>query len=316
MKAITFNEYGPADVLTMSEVDMPVPGPGQVIVKIQAAGINPGDWRIRSGQFRRAFRIRMPFIPGSDIAGSVVATAENAKRFQPGDRIYAMLPLKTGGGYAQFAAVDEMGAALAPKTAAWENSGAMPLAGLTALQGLQKHGDVRPGHTVLINGGSGGVGHFAVQIAAALGAEVHAITSTPNLEWVRSLGAQQVLDYKTQDVFAGLPRFDVVFDTIATQSFRCWSKVLKPGGALVTVNPVIGRVIPGFLTKMFGVSKLRSFFVKPDADDLARLSSLFDVGQVRPRLQQIFDLQEAADAQRLSEQGRVAGKLVLRVDNH
>jgi NADPH:quinone reductase-like Zn-dependent oxidoreductase len=313
LEAIAFKEYGTADVLEKVQLEAPQPGPSQLLVRVHAAGINPADWRIRNGQFRRALRIGFPFVPGSDIAGTVVAVGADAKRFREGDAIFAMLPVKQGGGYADLAVVDENAAAAIPRGSAWDLFGATPLAGLTAWQGLVKQGRIENGQSVLINGASGGVGHFAVQIARALGAKVTAITSSRNVDFVGGLGAAEAIDYTREDAFRGPRRFDIVFDTIATQPFRRWSSALKKTGVVVTVNPIVGKILPRLVTGMLGVNRLASFFVEPDGNDLSRLAELIAGNQVIPHIQETFSLAQAADAQRLSEAGHVRGKLVLPI---
>jgi len=312
MKAVSFNEYGPAEVLKFGEVPMPTVGPDEVLIRVRVAGINPADWRLCNGQFRRAFRLKLPFIPGSDVAGEVEAVGSRVTRFRKGDGVFALLGLKAGGGYAEYATAPEDAVAHIPAGGDCDAYGATPLAGLTAWQGLVRYGGIQSGQTVLIHGGSGGVGSYAVQIARSFGAHVTAVTSGGNAELVRGFGADEVIDYRTKDPFQGPKRFDLIFDTIATESFKRWAPALKKSGVLVTVNPIIGKVLPRFVTRMMGIDRLASFFVLPNAKDLTRLGELIEAKQVRPHVQATFSLEQAADAQILSEGGRVRGKLVLR----
>ncbi len=313
MKACVFHRYGPASALSLEERPSPQLKPGYVLVPVFAAGVNPADWRLRNGQFRAAFRITLPFVPGSDISGEVVAIAPDAKRFRVGDRLFTILPLKAGGGYAEFASVDERNAALVPEGVSLADCASLPLAGLTAWQGLTRHGGLRARQSVLVVGGSGGVGHFAVQMASALGTQVTAVTSARNFDFVRSLGATDVIDRHTANMFAGGCRFDIVFDTVALTPFYKWSAVLKSSGILVTVSPVIGKVLPRLVTKLIGINRLRSFFVEPCAEDLAILADFFQAGKVVPQIEHRWPLANAAEAQSTSEAGHVRGKLLLDI---
>ncbi len=314
MKAIVFKEYGSSKVLELVERPMPKPAKEEVVVRVMAAGVNPADWRLRNGQFKRAFKLELPFTPGSDLSGVVVEVGASVTAFRNGDRVFAMSALKKAGAYAEFVAVNEAHVAPLPDSLTFVEGAAIPLAGLTALQGLRDQGAIEPGQAVLINGGSGGVGSFAVQIANAIGAKVTAICSGPNIPFVKSLGADEVLDYTTINVFAGPGRYDVIFDTMALVGFRSWRKPLKNDGTLVTVNPIIGKLLPRFVTRLFGINRLRSFFVEPSGLDLNVLADYAIEKTVLPRVERTFRLEEAGLAQDLSENGRVRGKLVLTLD--
>lgn len=226
MKAIGFRRYGDAGV--QEEVVMPQPAlaPNQLWIHVAAAGVNPADWRIRSGQFRLFMRPSFPFVPGAEVAGIVAEVGEGVTNFRMHDRVWAMLPTLSGGGYAQQVAVDETAVAHVPEELALGEAAAVPLTALTALQALSTIAQLRPQERVLIYGASGGVGHFAVQIARALGAEVTAMCSGRNVEWVKSLGAERVIDYTQEIDFAQnhrsrqLTDFDVVFDAVNHSTLR------------------------------------------------------------------------------------------------
>jgi len=190
------------------------------------------------------------------------------------------------------------------------------LAGLTALQGLRDHGRLRAGQQLLVVGASGGVGHFAVQIGAALGAHVTGLCGARSFDFVRGLGAEDVRDYTDPDSYTGPGRYDLVFDTVATAPFTRWRHVLKPGATVVTVNPIVGKLIPDVITRLFGVAHLRSFFVQPSGQDLRQLARLVDDGQLKPAIQARFALADLAAAHRLSSQGHVRGKLAITVNHH
>lgn len=314
MQAIGFKRYGAADALELLELPRPTVAPDSVLIRVAAAGINPADWRFRSGQFRFAMRLKLPFVPGSDVAGVVEAIGSAVTRFQPGDAVYAMLPTSRGGGYAEFAAVAERNVAPMPRNLSFAEAAAAPLTALTALQALRDKAGLQVGAHLLIYGASGGVGTFAVQIAKAMSAHVTAACSGRNAALAREIGADEVIDYTQQDVTAGEPRYDVIFDAVNVLSFRRARRVLRPNGTLVTVNPLTGNLSPAWLARFRGGRRIRSLFVQPSGDDLRALNDWFEAGQLRPVIEQRFALAEARAAQQRSETGRVRGKLVLIVD--
>ena len=313
MKAIAFATYGSADALTMMDLPVPALSPSTVRVRIAAAGINPADWRIRSGQFRFA-RLRMPFVPGSDIAGVVDALGEGTTQFKVGDRVYGMTAVFEAGGYAEFATVAANALAPAPRNLSLAQAAAVPLAGLTAHQALLSEANLQSGQRLLIYGASGGVGTFAIQIAKAIGAHVTAACSTRNIEFVHGLGADTVLDYTRDNLFSARDPYHVIFDAVAKVNFTRWRNVLEPDGTVVSLNPVIGN-IPGIVVRMFGINRLRSFLVKPDGARLAQLTTMIEAGNVKPVIDRVFPLADVAEAHRYSETERARGKLVLTREN-
>jgi NADPH:quinone reductase-like Zn-dependent oxidoreductase len=315
MGAVGFRSYGPAEVLEPLKMERPEIGPDTVLVRVAAAGVNPADWLLRSGRLRFVARSRLPFVPGADVAGVVEEVGRAVTRFRPGDAIYAMLPSVAGGGYAEYAAVAEGAVALAPPNLSLAEAAAVPLAALTALQGLRDEATLATGDLVLVNGASGGVGTFAVQIAGALGARVSAATSGRNAELVRGLGAEEVLDYTSEDVTAGEACYDAVFDAVGVYPFRRWKRVLRKGGVAVTVNPVLGNPAARLVARVAGGKRrLGSVFVKPSGPDLETIAGWISSGRVRPVIDETYPLSEAAVAHRYSESKRVRGKLVLIVD--
>lgn len=314
MRAIGFRQYGAEDVLEPLAVARPSVASDTVLIRVVAAGVNPADWRFRSGQFRRAIRLKLPFVPGADVAGIVEAVGPAVTRFRPGDAVYTMLPTKNGGGYAEYAAASEAAVALIPPNLSFAEAAAVPLTALTALQALRDKAELQPGAHLLIHGASGGVGTFAVQIAKAIGARVTATCSGQNVERVRSLGADEVLDYTRHDVTAGANAYNVIFDAVDAYWFRRWRPVLRPGGTFVTVNPLVGMITPGWLAAFRGGRRVKSVFVQPSGADLETLSRWIAAEQVRPVIDQTYPLADAAAAQRYSATQRVRGKLVLIVD--
>ena len=314
MCAVGIRRYGPPEVLENLEVERPDPAPDGVLIRIAAAGINPADAYLRAGRFRFVARQKMPFVPGSDVAGVVEAAGPDAGRFRPGDPVYAMLPSMAGGGYAGFAATPAAHVAPAPPGITLGEAAAVPLAALTALQALRDKAGLAPGDRVLVNGASGGVGTFAVQIARAMGAAVTAVTSGRNADLVRGLGACEVLDYTREDVTVGGTRYDVVFDAAGVHPFRRWRRVLNKGGVAVTVNPLLGNPASRLLSRVGGAKRLESLLVRPDGADLERVGAWISSGDVKPVIERSHPLAEAPDAHRRIEGRRTRGKIVLVVD--
>ncbi|GCE03840.1 NAD(P)-dependent alcohol dehydrogenase [Dictyobacter aurantiacus] len=315
MQAIAFRRYGTVEVLETLETERPIPRSGQVLIRVIAAGVNPADWVLRSGQLRFFARLKFPFIPGSDVAGIVTAMGPGTGRFRPGDAVYGMFPSIKGGGYAQYVAVAEDVLAPIPPQLTYVEAAAVPLASLTALQALRDQGQVAHGSSVLIYGASGGVGSFAVQIARNLGAHVTAACSTGNIELVKSLGAKAVIDYTRNEITASDTHYDVIFDAAGAFPFKHWRPILKPKGLVVSINLNFANPLQTFLSCFESTGKrLKGVFVRPSGDDLTRLSAWISTGKLRPVIEQSFPLLQAAQAQRRSESRRVRGKLVLVVD--
>ncbi len=312
---MSFATYGGTDVLQLTDLPRPTPGPGELLVEVAGSSVNPADWRIRSGQFKRGMRLRLPFIPGNDLAGRVIQTGAGVTGFHVGDEVFAMTPLKGGGACAEVTVVNAASTAPAPHALSLADAATIPLAGLTAWQGLRHHGGLRPGQRLLVVGASGGVGHFAVQIGAALGALVTGMCGARSVEFVRALGAHAVLDYADPTSYTGESgRFDLIFDTIATVPFIRWRPLLTRGATVVTVNPVIGKLLPDVITRLLGVPHLRSFFVHPSGRDLQHLARLVDDRQLKPEVQERFMLANLTAAHQLSSQGHVRGKLAITID--
>jgi NADPH:quinone reductase-like Zn-dependent oxidoreductase len=315
MKTMSFAEYGSADVLRLEERPMPVPQANEVLIKVLAAGVNPADWRFREGRFRRGMPLSLPFVPGNDVAGIVVRVGQSVTSLCPGDRVFAMSPLKQGGAYAEFIVISASLVAPAPVSLPLPDAAAIPLAGLTALQALRKEANLKPEQNLLVVGASGGVGHFAVQIGKAIGATVTAVSSSRNFDFTRSLGADATLDYNDPKIYGGPRAYDVIFDAVAIEKFSRWKNLIKPNGVIVTVNPIIGKILPGFMMRLMGIPNLRSFFVQPDYNGLMYLKELADCGLVKPVIEKRFPLAQCAAAHRSSESGHVRGKLVIEIQS-
>lgn len=320
MQAIYQQRYGGSDVLTFGELPQPTIKPHQVLVEVHATSVNPRDWLIRSGKYQLQFLVpSFPLVLGSDVAGVVVAVGAKVKNFKQGDHVIALKNPNDGlATYAQYVAVDEQALALKPSTMSFEEAGGLPLCSLTAWQALVDIGKVKEGYKVLIIGASGGVGTFAVQIAAALGAAVTAICSTANHDLVLGLGAEKAIDYKSENYKASLSGFDVVFDCIGRENLNTCRGLLNDGGIYVSTVPsplnlkltlltaLKHRLWPN--TKRSGV-----VMVKSRATDLRHITDLIHRQQLRTVIDTTFPLAAATQAHDLSRSLRAKGKIILKV---
>jgi NADPH:quinone reductase-like Zn-dependent oxidoreductase len=304
MKAVRFHATGGPEVLVYEDAPVPVPGPGELLVRVHAAGVNPVDWKLRSGARPTA----LPGIPGFDVSGVVVASGGGTGRFHTGDAVFAHLAVPRGGGYAQYAVVRDEEACLRPASLDDVQAAAVPLASLTAWQALREAADLRPGQTVLIHGAAGGVGSFAVQIAKAMGATVIGTASAHNLAFLSALGADRTVDYgreRFEDLVQGV---DVVLDLVGGETLERSYAVVRPGGILVTVAGQPSAEA----ARQRGIRAV-AIRVRPDGADLARIAALIDAGKIRPAVSEVLPLAEARRAQEASQGRHTRGKLVLRV---
>jgi NADPH:quinone reductase-like Zn-dependent oxidoreductase len=316
MKAFIYERYGPPERLRLAEVDSPAPGDGEVLVRVLGASVNAADWHMLRGKplFSRAtLGLLRPKrgILGVDVAGRVEAVGGGVTRFQPGDEVYANLLDHGYGGFAEYAVVPVTAMAAKPANLSFEEAAAVPMAAVTALQGLRRHGELQPGRRVLVNGATGGVGSFAVQLAKAAGAEVTAVTSTPNLDLVRSLGADHVVDYTTTDVARDGGRYDLVLDTVGNRSVPDLKRALAPGGK---------AAVSGFTSvpRMLAVSLRGGQDVVPvqahvTGEDLELLAKLIEAGKLRPRIDRRYPFAELPAAVAYLEQGRARAKVVVEM---
>jgi NADPH:quinone reductase-like Zn-dependent oxidoreductase len=308
MKAVRIHTYGGPEVLVYEEVLRPQPAAGEVLVRVEAASVNPVDWKIREGYLREMLPHRLPLIMGWDVSGVVEATGAGVTRFRAGDEVFSRPDLLRDGTYAEYVVIRETEAALKPKSLDHLHAAAIPLAGITAWKSLIEAAGVTPGQRVLIHGASGGVGSYAVQLAKWRGAQVIATASAHNHDYLLRLGADEVIDYRTVRFEEVVREADVVFDTIGgdTQE-RSW-RVLKTGGILVSI------ITPPPAEKAAAHGVRQAFvFIQPDAAVLAELAKLADAGKLRPSLEAVLPLAEARRAQELSQGGHVRGKIALKV---
>lgn len=312
MKAIQFSRYGASDVLDLVERDIPVPDSNECLVQVAAAGVNPIDWKVRCGMLRHLLRVKLPFVPGSDVCGVVAQVGPRVKRHRPGDAVFAMVDARRAGCYAQYVSVHEALCSPKPQTLSVDEAAAMPLAGLTALQALRDHGKLSAGQKALVIGASGGVGHYAVQIAKAMGASVTGVCGEANIPMVRELGADRVIDYRQTKLRRVEGRYDVVLDAVAMHSFRQCRHLMAPHAVFVTTLPklhVLWR-----MAAMRSRSRARFLLVRPNSADLAFLGNLADQGRLRSIVGKAYPLAQARAAHDASAAGHVRGKLVLHVE--
>lgn len=318
MKAVVIDGYGGPDRFEVREVEKPSPGPGQLLVRVRAASVNPVDWKMRKGGLRLLRPARFPLILGFDVAGEVEAIGAEVSRFEPGDPVYAFTDNPHGGGYAEYVLVGEAVAAPKPARLSFEEAAAVPLAALTALQAVRNRGELAEGERLLVNGGAGGVGHFAIQIGKAFGARVVGVASGRNQDFLREIGADRGIDYEQEDFTTDEEDYHVVFDTVGSTSFRACELILEEGGVYVTTSfepRIVVQGVVSLVAGLFGpVRRARALVVKPSGQDLAFLSRLIDAGKLRPHIEEVFRLDRIADAHSYSESGRVRGKLVIRME--
>lgn len=308
MKAIRIHEFGGPEVLKLEEVEKPSPAAGEVLIKVFATSVNPVDSKIRSGKNWERYKNPMPMTLGFDVSGIIEELGEGVSDFKKGDEVYARPDLNRDGAYAEYVVIKADKIGFKPKSLDHVKSAAVPLAALTAWQGLFDHGKLQPGQRILIHGASGGVGTFAVQFAKWKSAFVIGTSSESNIDFLNQLGADEVIDYKKQKFEEVLKDIDVVFDLIGGDTQRNSVKVLKEGGILVSV---LGIADKDLLTQknIQGVA----FMAQSIPDQLNQIAQLIDEGKVKPVIAKVMPLEQAAEAQKESEAGHVRGKIVLEV---
>src|SRR5229473_2809227 len=324
MKAIVYEAYGSADILEVKEVRKPGVEADQVLVRVRAASANPYDWHLMSGVpyiARISMGLRKPkySLLGTDVAGEVEAVGSAVSRFRPGDAVFGFVG---SGGFAEYVSAPEKLLALKPANLSFEQAATIPLAAVTALQGLRDAGEIKSGQKVLIVGASGGVGTFAVQIAKWYGADVTGVCSTRNLEMVRSIGADRVIDYTREDFTRTGQRYDLIFQLAGTATPSTCRRALTAAGRLVLssgdspgriIGPV-GRIIKALLLSPFiGGQTMRPLIAKPSSADLQFLRELIEAGRITPVIDRTYALSEAPDAIRYLETGHARGKVVISV---
>lgn len=315
MKALVYKKFGPPDVLEWVD-GWPEPGVSShhVLVRVEAGGINPKDILLRKGKFSRTLaRDPLPRVSGLDMAGEVVAVGPGVSKFATGDKVFGMTNRFSGGVHAELASLKETEICLAPETISLVEASSVPLAAQTALQALRDYCDIRNGQALLINGASGGVGHFAVQIGKLLGVEVHAVCGPGNIQFVESLGADRVYSYKDQPANSIERSFNAVFDVFGKQTCRAFARHLGKHGIYVSTVPKRETFL-GEAMAMLGLSRRsRLVFVRSSSRDLQQLREWIDAGLLRPFLEETYPVERAGDAHRHIESRHTVGKVAIRI---
>ena len=319
MKAIVYTEYGSPDVLQFKDVEKPTPKDNEVLVKVHAASVNAYDWhfltadifliRLMGGGLLKPKYTRL----GADIAGRIETVGRNVKQFRPGDEVFGMVK----GGFAEYACAPESALVLKPVNTSFDEAAAIPMAAITALQGLRDEGQIQAGQKVLINGASGGVGTFAVQIAKSFGAEVTAVCSTRNLDQARSIGADHIIDYTKEDFTKNGQQYDLVFAANGYHSLSAYKRALTPKGIYIMAGGSMAQIfqsmLMGSMMSETGGRKMAGVSAKRNQKDLAFLKELVEAGKVVPVIDRRYPLSEAAEALRYLGAGHAKGKVVITV---
>jgi NADPH:quinone reductase-like Zn-dependent oxidoreductase len=326
MKAIVCPKYGPPDVLQLQEVEKPTPKEDEVLVKVHAASVNAYDWHLLTADM---FLVRLmgggllrpkKAIPGVDIAGRIEAAGSNVKQFRPGDEVFGDISACGNGSFAEYVSVPENALALKPATLSFEEAAAVPMAAVTALQGLRDEGQIHAGQKVLINGASGGVGTFAVQLAKLFGADVTAVCSPRNLDQARSIGADQVIDYTREDFTQNGQQYDLIFAANGYYPLSAYKRALTPKGIYVMAGGSMAQIFQAMLMGSWmsetGGRKMGGVSAKVDQKDLGLLKELIEAGKVVPVIDRRYPLSETADALRYLGEGHARGKVVIAVEGN
>ena len=332
MRALIFKRYGKRDNVTFADTPRPVPKADEILVQVHAAGLNPIDYMIAQGTFKSILKFRLPATMGSDVAGVVVEIGNRVTRFKPGDAVFASTFDLGTGTLAEFAVVPENAAALKPANLDFEPAASIPMVGLTSWQALKERANLKPGQKVFIPAGSGGIGTFAIQLAKYLGAKVGTTTSTANIDLVRSLGADEVVDYKKQEFEDVLRDYDAVLGTVRGDALEKSLRVLKPKSTIVSLigppdaafarargmNFLMVGLFRLLSRKIVRLSKKRGvaysfLFVQPDGRQLAEIGALLELGRIKPVVDKTFPFEQAKEALAYLEQGRAKGKVVVKV---
>ncbi|MBZ5552595.1 MAG: NAD(P)-dependent alcohol dehydrogenase [Acidobacteriia bacterium] len=322
MKAVVYYNYGSPDVLKCEEIEKPTPGDNEVLIRVRAASLNALDWRLmRGGPYilRMLFGLRKPKSAqpgrvGRDVAGQVEAVGRNVTRFKPGDEVFGVCP----GACAEYACANEDKLALKPVHLSFEDAAALPVAASTALQGLRDKGRIQQGHRVLVDGASGGVGTFAVQIAKSFGAEVTAVCSTRNVDMARSMGADRVIDYTQEDFTRSGQRYDLIIAANAYHSIFNYRRAMVQNGIYVMAGggwvQMLQVVLLGPLLSLVGRKKMRLFMANINPEDLALLKDLLEAGKIDPVIDRRYPLSEVPEAIRYLEEGHARGKVIINTN--
>jgi NADPH:quinone reductase-like Zn-dependent oxidoreductase len=327
MKAAIYTRYGPPEVVQIEDVEKPVPNDNGVLIKVRAASVNPYDWHFMRGLpylIRLMAGFRKPKVTrlGADVSGQVEAVGKNVSQFKPGDEVFGACSGPFSGAFAEYACTPESALVLKPANVTFEQAASVPIAALTALQALRDKAKTQWGHKVLVNGAAGGVGTFGVQIAKSFGAEVTAVCSARNIEMVRSIGADRVIDYAQQDFTKSAQRYDIILDNVGNHSLSACRRVLNPKGILVTAGGqagswmllAIARALTALVLSWFSSRKLLGILAKLNQRDLTFVGELIASGKISPVIDKIYKLTEIRNAIRHVETGHARGKVIIALE--
>jgi NADPH:quinone reductase-like Zn-dependent oxidoreductase len=313
MKAAVINQWGPPGIIELAEMNMPEPGPGQLLVRVYASGINPVDWKHRYGNHRLILGAHFPIVLGYDVCGEVVATGKLVYRFKTGDIVFGDLDNKYGGGLAEYCCGSESCFAVKPDTVVIEEAAAASLVSLTALQALRDKAHLKSGQSLIINGASGGVGHVAIQIARIMGARTIAISSGKSRSFVMDLKPDLFLDYTQEDVLKFNEKVDVFFDVKGNHSLPKCRHLLKPGGIYITTLPRPKVFFHQLLRPFLNGKSSRTLLRKHNAEDMQCIAGWMQEGRLKISIDKVFDIQDISKAYGYAEQGHSRGKNVVRI---
>ena len=314
MKAAVIDRYGPSYSFKVRQMpDLSISNDSEILVKVKASSVNPVDWKIRQGKLKLVTGMNFPKILGADFSGEVVETGSAVSQFKKGDQVYGMVRAVNGGAYAEYVKVKENHIALKPENMEAEEAAAIPLAGMTALQGLRDHGKLASGDKILVNGASGGVGTYAVQIAKAMGAQVTGVCSTRNLELVKELGATNVIDYTKEDVLKPGTKYHLIFDTHGNLSFHKAKKCLYDDGVLVSTAPSAKNMLDLGFSKLSSHKNMQIYMLNPGQSDLLDLKKLVEVGKLKSVIDRTYSIEDIAEAHEHNEGGHTRGKVAIKM---
>jgi len=315
MKAAIINEYGPPEVLEISDIPKPEIEPGEVLVKVMAAAINPVDWKQRQGWHKRFLKAHFPVVLGYDISGEVVECGDEVKKLKSGDHIYGRLTRRFGGAYAEYAAASESAIAIKPEMISWEEAAAVPLTAISALQSLRDKCKIKKDQEVLLIGAAGGLGHFVLQIAKSMGADVMAVCSSRHKKMMDELSPTQWIDYNVTDYISADKQYSVIYDSAGKESYRTTKSIIKPGGIYLTTLPRPKLLGHKFLA-LFAGKKVKTFLMKSKSEDLEIISEMITNGDLKIYIDSVFPLDNIVDAHRRAEQYQTEGKIIIKMSNN
>lgn len=312
MRAVVISAYGGNEVVELKDMPIPSPKPGEVLIRVIAAGVNPVDWKVRTGELKLLIGRRFPKILGFECAGEVVETGSRVTKFKKGDNVITLTRLRLGA-FAEYVCVPEISVFQKPVNTSFEEAASLSVSGLTAYIALRKKGGVSAGNKVLINGAAGGVGTFSVQIAKIFGAEITAVCSSKNAELVRALGADCFIDYTKEDFTKGTERYDIIFDTVSKRCYCECKRVLAPRGIYLNTLPSFSVFIYQLITTFLPGKRAISVMMFPKEEDMKWLRTQIEAGKIKIVMDKIFPLDQIKEALAYSESRHARGKVALKI---